>query len=293
MTFDIFLDILFDALKDSAMVFPFLILTYILIELIQRKSNFIKNGNFLAKKLAPLSGGALGLFPQCGFSVMSAKLYENNLIKAGTLLAVFIATSDEAFALLLTSGNFLPLITLLILKFLLAILVGFSVNAFIKKGISIKYKGANSIKHEEYCRQCGSSNKNLTTIDAYLWYPLLHALKTFLFVFSINLAFGILIFYIGEENILAFMQTNLLLQPVMTSLVGFIPNCASSILITQLYIKNGITFGSMFAGLSCNAGIGIAIMLKNKKNIKTSLLIVAILFLVSILSGYVINLIYV
>lgn len=293
MTLNMFLEILLDALKDSALVFPFLLLTYVLIEFIQRKSNFVKNGNFLTGKLAPLYGGALGLFPQCGFSVMSAKLYESNLIKAGTLLAVFIATSDEAFALLLTSGNFIALLTLLVLKFVIAIIVGFSVNAFIKKSISIKYKGVTSIKHEEYCRQCGISNKNATKIEAYLWYPLLHALKTFLFVFTINLAFGIIIFYIGEENILSFMQTNLLLQPIFTALVGFIPNCASSILITQLFIKNGITFGSMFAGLSCNAGIGIAIMLKNKKNIKTNLLIVAILFVVSILSGYLINLIYV
>ncbi len=293
MTFEIFLEILLDALKDSALVFPFLFITYILIEFIQRKSNLVKNGNFLTGKLAPLYGGALGLFPQCGFSVMSAKLYEKNFIKAGTLLAVFIATSDEAFALLLTSGEFLPLLTLLVLKFVLAILVGFSVNSFIKKSVSIKYKGANSIKHEEYCRQCGISSKSTTKLQAYLWYPLLHAFKTFLFVFSINLIFSIAIFYIGEDNILEFMQTNLLLQPIVTSLVGFIPNCASSILITQLYIKNGITFGSMFAGLCCNAGIGIAIMLKNRKNIKTSLLIVAILFLVSILSGYVINLIYV
>ena len=293
MNFEIFLEILLDALKDSALVFPFLLLTYIIIEFIQRKSNVIKNGNFLTGKLAPLYGGALGLFPQCGFSVMSAKLYENNLIKAGTLLAVFIATSDEAFALLLTSGNVLPLFLLLGLKFIVAISVGFLVNAFIKKSISIKYRGATSIKHEEYCRQCGSANKAMTKIDAYLWYPLLHAFKTFLFVFAINLTFGIIIFYIGEENILHIMQTNLLLQPIVTSLVGFIPNCASSILITQLYIKNGITFGSMFSGLCCNAGIGIAIMLKNKKNIKTNLLIVAILFLVSIISGYVINLIYV
>ncbi len=293
MTFEILLEILLDALKDSALVFPFLFLTYIIIQVIQRKSNVIKNGNFLTGKLAPLYAGALGLFPQCGFSVMSAKLYESNLIKTGTLLAVFIATSDEAFALLLTHGKIIPLITLLVLKFIVAISVGFLVNAFIKKSISIKYKGVTSIKHEEYCRQCGSSNKAMTKIDAYLWYPLLHAFKTFLFVLVINISFGILIFYIGEENILSFMQTNLLLQPIVTSFVGFIPNCASSILITQLYIKNGITFGSMFSGLCCNAGIGIAIMLKTKKNLKINLFIIAILFLVSIISGYVINLIYV
>ncbi len=280
--------LLVHALKDSALVFPFLILTYVLIEVIQRKANLVKNGSFLSKKTAPLFAGALGIFPQCGFSVMSAKLYENNLIKAGTLLAVFIATSDEAFALLLTSGNFLPLGMLLLSKFTLAVIVGFTVNAFIKKAVSIKFRGLNSLKHEDYCRQCGSK-ENATPVKAYLLYPLLHALKTFLFVLIVNFIFGALMHFIGEEKITLVIKSHVLIQPVITSLVGLIPNCASSILITQLYINEGITFGSMFAGLSANAGIGLAIMLKNRKKLKTNLILLAILFIISVASGYLLN----
>ncbi len=283
------LHLLLHSLKDSALVFPFLILTYIIIEVIQRKANLVKNGSFLSGKTAPLYASALGIFPQCGFSVMSAKLYENNLIKGGTLLAVFIATSDEAFALLLTNGELLPLLMLLLFKFVLAVAVGFTVNAFIKKSISIRYRGISSIKHEDYCRQCGSSTSDATPIKAYLLYPLIHALKTFLFVLIINFIFATLIHFIGEDKILSAMQTNILLQPIITALVGLIPNCASSILITQLYIKGGIAFGSMFAGLSANAGIGIAIMLKNRKNLKNNLILLILLYVVSILSGYVLN----
>lgn len=291
MSFEEFLHIILHSLKDSALVLPFLFLTYVLIEFIQRKANFFKDGKFLTGKLSPLYGGALGLFPQCGFSVMSAKLYESGLIKGGTLLAVFIATSDEAFALLLSSGNFLTLITLLLLKFVLAIIVGFSVNAFIKRTLPIRYKGTYNIKHEDYCRQCGNS-QNATKIQAFLLYPLLHALKTFAFVLLVNFAFSILIHLIGEDNIVSFMETNALLQPVVCSLIGLIPNCASSILITQLYVNKGILFGSMFAGLSANAGIGLAIILKSRSKIKTSLILIGILYAVSVVSGALLNLLF-
>ncbi len=291
MSFEEFLHVLVHALKDSALVFPFLFLTYVLIEVIQRKATFVNNGKFLAGKLAPLYGGALGIFPQCGFSVMSAKLYENGLIKGGTLLAVFIATSDEAFALLLTSGKFLSLLTLLVLKFVLAIIVGFSVNAFIKRSLIIRYKGSYSISHEEYCRQCGNSQNAKTKVQAYFIYPLLHALKTFAFVITVNFFFGLLIHLIGEDKIISFMETEVLLQPIVCAIIGLIPNCASSILITQLYIKGGILFGSMFAGLSANAGIGLAILLKSKKKLKSSLILIGVLYVISCLCGILINII--
>ena len=106
----------------------------------------------------------------------------------------------------------------------------------------------------------------------------------------VNFAFGTLIHFVGENSIVNLMQTHLFLQPIITSLVGLIPNCASSILITQLYIKGGIAFGSMFAGLCANAGIGIAIILKTRKNLKNNLLLILLLYIVSVISGIIINL---
>ena len=140
MTFEKIFHLFIHALKDSALVLPFLILTYVLIELIQRRASFFKDGKFLSSKYAPLYGGLAGVFPQCGFSVMSAKLYEQGIIKGGTLLAVFIATSDEAFALLLANGRFLELLMLAICKFCYAVLIGFLVNAIIKWQISVKFR---------------------------------------------------------------------------------------------------------------------------------------------------------
>lgn len=291
MTFDTILDIFLDVLKDSAIIFPFLVLTYILIEFLQRKAS-LKDGNILKGKFAPFMASAVGLFPSCSASVMAAKLYEIDFIKTGTLLSVFIASSDEAFALLVTHGKIIPLLTLLGFKFALAVIVGFIVNAFAPKRVSIvRYKGVNApkIDPEEYCTQC-IGGKAKTKLQAYLWFPLLHALRTFAFVFAISFAFGIIVDLIGEENISAFMQNKVYLQPALTALVGMIPNCASSILITQLYIDGGIAFGSMFAGLSVNAGVGLAIVLKDKKKIGRNLVMLLILYSVSVGAGMLLNL---
>ncbi len=291
MTIEIFWEILLDAIKDSLIVFPFLILTYIIIEYVERKSNLFNSGNGFRGKNAPLFGALAGIFPQCGVSVMSSKLYDKDMIKAGTLLSVFIATSDEAFAILLTSGNFLALAQLLISKFIVAIIVGYVVNAFIKRSVVVKYR-AVSFKHEDYCRQCGSSAVAKTKLEAYFFYPILHALKTLAFIFIVNFVFGIIIFFVGEQNIISFMESKEILQPFLSAIVGLIPNCASSILITQLFVKGGITFGSMFAGLSVNAGVGLAIMLKNKSKLKSNLLIIALLYTISVSVGLLFNLIF-
>ena len=289
MTFNEILHVLLHSFLDSLVVLPFLLLTYIIIELIERKALFFRNGKLLSGKNAPLLAGALGVFPQCGFSVMSAKLYESNLIKVGTLLAVFIATSDEAFAVLLTNGKFLDLIILLVLKFVCAVIVGYLVNAFVKSRILIRYKKI-TFTHEEYCTQCGNSKNAKNLFEAYVLYPLIHALKTFVFVFIVNFIFALLIELIGESQILDFMSKSIFIQPFVTALVGLIPNCASSILITQFFVNGGITFGSMFAGLSVNAGIGLAVVLKNKSKFKSGLIIMLALYLISVAFGLILNL---
>ena len=289
MTFNEILHVLLHSFLDSLVVLPFLLLTYIIIELIERKALFFRNGKLLSGKNAPLLAGALGVFPQCGFSVMSAKLYESNLIKVGTLLAVFIATSDEAFAVLLTNGKFLDLIILLVLKFVCAVIVGYLVNAFVKSRILIRYKKI-TFTHEEYCTQCGNSKNAKNLFEAYVLYPLIHALKTFVFVFIVNFIFALLIELIGERQILDFMSKSIFIQPFVTALVGLIPNCASSILITQFFVNGGITFGSMFAGLSVNAGIGLAVLLKNKSKFKSGLIIMLALYLISVAFGLILNL---
>ncbi len=291
MNIELITEILIDAIKDSILVLPFLFLTYLIIELIERKANFFSNGKFLSGQNAPLLGSLLGAFPQCGFSVMASKFYDNGLIKSGTLLAVFISTSDEAFAILISNGKFLILLTLIIFKIILAMIVGYSVNLISKRKVSIKYKKL-SYKHEEYCRQCGNSSRAKNRLEAYFIYPFIHAIKTFLFIFIINIAFNTIILLLTEELIVDFMLKSKIFQPFLVGLVGLIPNCASSILITQLYLRGGMAFGSMFAGLSTNAGIGLAVLLKNKSKLKSNLILVLILYAVSVVSGFIINIIF-
>ena len=159
---------------------------------------------------------------------------------------------------------------------------------FLRKTLFIKYRKIQ-FSHEEYCTQCGNSKNAKNKAEAYFWYPLLHALKTLLFIFIVNLAFGIIITLVGEDNIMNFMSKSKFMQPLVTSLIGLIPNCASSILITQLYIKGGITFGGMFAGLCCNAGVGLAVIFKGK-NLKRAVLITLSLYAISVASGVLLNL---
>lgn len=287
MTLHAFLDIFLDALKDSALVFPFLMLTYIIIGLLERRAAFLRNGKFLSGKTAPLLGSLAGMFPQCGFSVMAAKLYDKDLIKAGTLLAVFVATSDEAFTVLLTSGKFVDLAALLGCKFLFAVILGYVVNACFKKRAVIKFRGAVNVEPD--ARQYENTEYK-TKWEAYFKYPLIHSLKTLGFIFGVNFVFGLILGFVGEDALIAFIGKQKYIEPFLCALVGLIPNCASSILITQLYVVGGIGFGSLFAGLAVNAGIGLAIILKNRQKIKTNLILLSVLYLYSCGIGVLINL---
>lgn len=288
MNWDNLLEIFLDSLKDSMIVFPFLILTYVIIGILEQRAAFLRNGKFLSGKTAPLLGSFAGMFPQCGFSVMAAKLYDKDLIKAGTLLAVFLATSDEAFVILLTSGKFLDLIVLLSLKMLFAIILGYSINALFKKRTAIKFRGA--VKVEPDVKQYENTEYK-TKWDAYLKYPLIHSLKTLGFIFCVNVVFGLILGFVGEDALVAFIGKQKYVEPFLCALVGLIPNCASSILITQLYVLGGISFGSLFAGLAVNAGIGLAIVLKNRRKIKTNLILLAILYLYGCIIGAIINMV--
>ena len=167
-------------------------------------------------------------------------------------------------------------------------------------------KGATSFEHEDICVHCHHDiededdhdehhdeygHEHTDWVHDYCLVPLKHSLSTFLFVLAVNVVFALIVYKIGEDNITAFMQGAHFYQPFIVALVGLIPNCASSVLITQLYINGGITFGSLFAGLSVNAGMGFAILLKNGKDIKRNLVLLVMLYLISVLVGILFTLI--
>lgn len=283
------LNVFLEALIDTLKILPFLILIYIIIELIEHKTTVFGNRKILQGNLAPLIGSAVGLVPLCGFSVMAAKLYEKKYIRTGALLSVFIATSDEAVILLLSDVTHVRSLTavlpLIIVKFLLALAVGYAANALL-----FKEKALSPQQFDQSTQySCGHEHSADSPFKIYFLWPLLHALKIAAYLFAVGFLFGTLIFYVGEENISASLAVNPYLQPLITSAVGLIPGCASSVILTSAYTNQIITFGSLTAGLVVNAGMGFMILLKNPRLIKTNLAILAVLYAISYLSGIAIN----
>ncbi len=302
-------DVVLDAFLDTLKLFPFLFVLYILIEFLEHMTAIGKPNGVLSGKCAPLVGGATGLVPLCGFSVMAAKLYEKRYLTLGTLLAVFIATSDEAILILIPAAmpwlqKLTAISALLLSKLVLGVGVGYAADAiFGRRGRkSPLYEPSEPHEHDcahehmhedahegEAGELSACEHKHNGKINLYLVSPLLHALQVSAFVLFVNFAFGTLFYFAGEDNVTAFLQAGQWYQPLISALVGLIPNCASSVVIAETYVMGGITFGSLLAGLTVNAGLGYIVLFRNTKEWKRNLLIVAALFLIGVAAGYIVD----
>ena len=339
------LDVLLDALLDTLKLLPWLLIIYIAIELIEHKTRLTGSNNRLNGKLGPLIGAATGLIPQCGFSVMAAKLFEQKYITVGTLLAIFLATSDEAFIILLSSGSgAVWLLPLIVLKIFVGVLAGYAADAIVKAvsgrrkpvsssgealdaaraakaGCGAEILGAETdhahgacghdhdhdhdhghgarelflkkAEEQEFeCTSCGRVHDEKRPFRTYFLSPALHTLKVALFILAVNVILGLIIHAVSEEKFAAFMNRNLVAQPFITSLVGLIPNCASSVVITQSFLQGGIAFGSCAAGLCANAGLGFVVLLKNLREWKRNLAMIGVCYLISVLVGLATNAVF-
>lgn len=276
------MEIIADALLDSLKVFPFLFLMYVLIEFLENSTNITKNKNILRGRLAPLLGAATGIIPQCGFSVMAAKLYDKKIIRTGTVLAVFLATSDEALIILLSEGTkAFAVMPVIAVKFVVAVAAGYLVNGF------YRHESLSELSENEAIRgnACGHDHEEDSKVRRYLLHPLVHSVQIFAYILVVNLAFGFAMHF-AEVPITNFLEQGLWFQPLIAGLVGLIPNCASSVLVTQSYVLGAISFGGMMAGLCANAGLGFVILFKNIREWKRNLLLVAVLYAVSVGVGY-------
>ena len=279
MTWELFLDILLDSLKDSVLVFAFVFLFHVIL-------SFIENpiSNFLVKRktVSPIFGALFGLIPQCGTSVVAAELYIKKYITLGTIIAVFLSCSDEALLELLAAWNTktLMIFPLIGLKLVAGIVIGMLVD------LIARHQKVEEVDHIDEEEECHTHHHENTPAHAHLIHPLFHAIKIFIYVFIINLALGTLIGFIGEDNFKNFMLTNRYLAPLFAAVVGLIPNCASSLLITELFLSDTLSFGALFAGLLVNSGLGMMVLLKEHKNIKQTLLIIGVCFAVAIAFGY-------
>lgn len=281
MTWEIAKDVLLDSLKDSALVFAFIFAFHIFLSLFEDKIAKImtkKNVN------GPLIGSFFGLVPQCGTSVLAADLYIKKYLTLGTLIAVFLSCSDEALILLLShpSEKTIMILPLVALKLLIGFLVGIFVDWIYKK-----QEVVDDVQEELVDVTCESHHHKDNKIHKYLLHPLFHALEIFVYVLVINVAIGLIIASVGQENFANFMTANKYFAPLFTSAVGLIPNCSSSVLISTLYMNGSISFGALLGGLLVNSGLGITVLLKNKLTFKKSFLILGICFTVSVVFGYI------
>ncbi len=278
------LHVLLHAFLDSLKVFPFLFLMYVLIELLENRTNFTKNKTLLTGNLAPLLGSATGIIPQCGFSVMAAKLYDKRLIRAGTVLSVFLATSDEAIVLLLTSGvasktaAVMPVIAIL---FAVAVGVGYLFN-FLTRNAPLQTLAEGEDVHGT---PCGHDHEEDSNLHRYLLHPLTHALQIFAYILAVNILFGMIMHY-AEGAIESFLQSGKWYQPLISAAIGLIPNCAASTVITQAYILNGLTFGGFIAGICANAGLGFTILFRSRKTLRRAFVLLGVMYAVSVATGY-------
>ncbi|MBO5060451.1 MAG: arsenic efflux protein [Clostridia bacterium] len=261
--------------KDTIVMLPFLFLVYLLIEYLEHKNNCFMYHLFeRAKRLGPLLGAALGTIPQCGFSVIASELFAKHQISVGTLIAIFIATSDEAIPLMLAHPDRLSELAVLVLvKFIIAVLFGFLIDFAVKS----KIEKHETHDHNHFHGNCESCEGGI------LKSAVVHAVKIFVYIFAVNIVLGF-----AAESIAPFMQfvsDNAVLQAMLTSLFGIIPNCAASVVLTELYLAGKITLAALIGGLCTGAGVGLIVLFKQNKNLKQNLTILAAIYIIGTAVG--------
>lgn len=316
------LDVFLDALIDTLKLAPILLAVHIIIEVIEVHGATAKLQKTLSGGFAPLLGTAVGIIPQCGFSVVAADLYSRRKISLGALIAIFLATTDEAIPIMLSSLDGLSkLWKLLIVVFIASLVGGYAV--YLGERIYKKFKKPaastvaasvdvstaeatgdvseevieaednmthsvgchhHHIHHDEDETESEHQNKFLKFFTTYLKHPLIHTGTVLLYCFIVNMVFGTVLFYVGEDAVNGFLASTGYFQPLIAGLVGLIPNCAASVAVTQLFVSGGLNLGGAVAGLCCGAGIGFAVLIKENRPVwQTALIIVSVyVFAVSV-----------
>jgi len=291
-------DVFYDALIDTAKMAPFLFFIYGLIEFIEYKyGSSIRDKVKNAGKTGPLFGALFGIIPQCGFSVISAALYSQRLISLGVLLAVFLSTSDEAIPIILSqpekTGVLLPILSA---KLIIAVSAGYVIDLTMARSGKASVKSEIAAADDEYHHRtedtgccghnCTSEKPNMKEI---IMHPIIHTLKVVIFLFIISLAINLIIFEFGEQNLGQLLLRNSIFQPLVVALIGLIPNCASSVAITEVFLNGGISMGSAIGGLSSGAGLGLLVLIRENRSIKDTIKIIGILYGISAMAGIIIQ----
>lgn len=281
------------ALEDSLKTFMVIFLVFILISFFEKYlSRLLRKQN----KFSSLFGAVVGCIPQCGVSIVATDLYMKRHLTMGTLVAVYLACSDEAMSIILSDGSkALTVIPLLLCKVVIGFVVGFLVDLVISKlgkGNELEEEQNGTVCLANCC--CGnnfSATDKRSKFEKHFADPLSHSLKIFFYILIINFFLHGLIHLIGEEQLRTFLDANKYMTPLFATILGLIPNCIASVILSELYVFGGISFGACISGLCINSGIGLIYLLKEKKFLKDTAIILSILFITSIIVGYLICLI--
>lgn len=285
MTSEVAIQILLDSLKDSAIAFAFVFVCHIIISLFEDK---LAQSLTRKKVLGPLFGSLVGQIPQCGTSVLGADLYLKKYITLGTLCAIFISCNDEALIVLITESPSKPwfVIPLLILiKFVVGFLMGMGLDLiFNKQKIEDVHENLKDVTCEDH-------HHENTRLHKHFLHPLVHSLEIFLYVFIATALLNYIIAGVGQEAFTSFLTRNQYLSPLFSCIVGLIPNCAGSVLLATLFNSGTIPFGALVGGLIVNSGLGILMLFKSKKTLKSGFTVLGICFLTGVIISYLVCLI--
>lgn len=275
---DIILDVLVDTGIDALKLLPFLFLAYLAMECLEHWTGG-KMQEIVRKsgKAGPAIGGLLGVFPQCGFSAAAANLYAGRIITTGTVIAVFLSTSDEMLPIMI-SENVAPSMIgkILLLKVFFALAAGFLVDFLLHRKVEMQ------IEHLCERQHCHCEKGIWRSAFQHTW-------KIFLYIIVISLILNFVIALIGEDTLAALVQGKPALSLFLSALVGMIPNCASSVVLTQLYLDGVLSAGALMAGLLSGSGVGFLVLLKVNDNKKENLWIFVLLYAIGVGAGALIQ----
>lgn len=271
-------EVIKDTIIDTLKLIPFLWLTFYLIEVIEHKYQK-KSQNIIKKsgKYGPILGGILGCFPQCGFSVMATNLYITKIISLGTLISIYLSTSDEMLPILLSEKSDIKTILSIIgIKVLIGIIAGIIIDLIFKKR---KEHSIQEICEHEHCH----CEKSILASSIH------HTLNTIIFILITSFFINILMNYGLEQYLKNIFHTSSILTPFLSSLIGLIPNCGASIILTELYLNHILSFSSLISGLLTGSGVALLVLFKNNKNTKENLFILFLIYTIGVFSGLILT----
>lgn len=271
-------EVIFDTLIDGVKLLPFLFVAFLIIELLEHKLNSKK---IVSKsgKFGPFIGSILGAFPQCGFSVLGTNLYSTRIITLGTLISIYLSTSDEMLPIMISQDvDIISVLKIIGIKVIVGMICGFVIDLILRKKEEISIKDCCE---EEHCH-C-EKGVFLSTLH--------HTISIFLFILIASLLINTILFFLGEEFLQKLFLKDSIFGPFISSLVGLLPNCASSVVITELYLNSAISFGSLMSGLLTGAGVGILVLFRTNKNLKENVSILLTIYGIGVIVGILFDMI--